>query len=205
MHIIHAGRQAIRLHGFGTGRVSLAGALALAIGVAGCGSSTGVDTLSNPDEPSEAELNDFLDQDIREASAFDILSSSPVRLDSNSRWDFLFQILGDGTAQLKPRGAVTESESDAGLRKLSTTFDETRSAPINGYQLFRAMAVAEGDVIAARSQRDAGLSIRCRRYAKIEILSIDRAAGTMMFRHLVNPNCENRNLVPGAAVPIDEQ
>ena len=205
MHTIHDGRRVRRLPLLDAGwRMPLLAVIA--IGVAACGDSTSVETLANPDEPTEALLNDFLDQEVREASAFDVVSSSAVRLDSNSRWDFIFQILGDGTAQLKPRGAVIEEVSDAGLIKLDVTFEEVRSAPDRGYQLLRAMAIEEGDILAVRSQRDASFQgLRCRRYGKLEVLTIDKQAGTMTFNHLINPNCENRNLVPGAAVPIEDQ
>lgn len=185
----------------------LLGVIAITIGVAACGSSTAVDTIANPDDPTEAVLFDFLDQNIRNPSGFDILASSPVRLDSNTRWDFLFQIRQDGTAHLRPRGVIIdESETDAGLQQLTITFDEVRSAPTDGYERLRATTIEEGDVLAMQSQRDANLEpVRCRRYGKMEVLTIDVAAGTVTFRHLINPNCENRNLVPGASVPVEDQ
>jgi hypothetical protein len=180
---------------------------AVAVAVAACGSSTGVDTIANPDDPTEAELFDFLDQDVRNPSAFDILGASPVRLDSNTRWDFIFQVRQDGRAQLRPRGVIIGvNTTDAGLIELTVPFDEVQSAPAGGYERLRAITIEEGDVLAMQSQRDANLEpVRCRRYGKLEVLSIDQAAGTVMFRHLINPNCENRNLVPGAAVPIEDQ
>jgi hypothetical protein len=175
--------------------------------VAACGGATAPNTIANPDDPTEAVLFDLRDQVVRNPSAFDIISSSPVRLDSNTRWDFVFLIRADGTAILKPRATITdEIRLDAGLVKTSLTFDEVRSAPAGGYERVRATTIDEGDVLAMQSQRDPVLQpVRCRRYGKMEILSIDVAAGTVTFRHLINPNCENRNLVPGAAVPIEDQ
>jgi len=206
VHNIHEWRRASRWLGFATAwRASLYGATAIA--VAACGGSTAPDTLANPDEPTEAVLYDFTDQGVRNPSAFDIIASSPVRLDSNTRWDFVFQIRSDGTAVLRPRATITdEIRLDAGLVKGSLTFDELRSAPAAGYERVRATTIEEGDVLAMQSQRDPNLQpVRCRRYGKMEILSIDLAAGTVTFQHLINPNCENRNLVPGAAVPIEDQ
>lgn len=206
VHNIHEWRRANRRPGHAAAwRAPLFGAVAIA--VTACGNSTGVDTISNPDDPTDAVLFDFLDGEVRNPSAFDILAGSPVRLDSNTRWDFVFQIGQDGTAHLRPRGVIIgETGIDAGLAKLTVTFDEVQSAPAGGYERLRATTIEEGDVLAMQSQRDALLEpVRCRRYGKIEVLAIDTAAGTVTFHHLINPNCENRNLVPGAAVPIEDQ
>jgi hypothetical protein len=170
-----------------------------------CGSSTGIEPIANPEEATEAELFDFGQANVRSPSAFDIVSSSAVRLDASSRWDFLFQIQGDSTALLRPRGAVLGITSDAGLIRLSADFDDIDQAPQVGYQRARGLAIQEGDVLAMRSQRDANIALRCFRYGKMEVLSIDTVEGTVTFKHLINPNCENRNLVPGAAVPIEDQ
>jgi len=202
---IHEWRRAIRLPE-STGWHALLCA-AVAVALAACGSSTGVDTIANPDEPTEATLFNFRDGNVRNASAFDILASSPVRLDSSTRWDFVFIMQSDGTALLRPRATIIEVDrSDAGLLEVIVTFDEIQSAPITGYNRMRAVPIEVGDVLVMQSQRDAILEpTRCRRYGKMEILAIDAAAGTVTFKHLINPNCENRNLVPGAAVPIEDQ
>ena len=184
-------------------RVAICGLMAAAL--AACGSSTSVDTIANPENPTEVVLFDFTDQDIRNPSAFDVVGSSAVRLDSNTRWDFIFLIRRDGTAQLQPRGAVLELNTlDSGLLQMTLPFDEIRDAPVAGYERVRAVTIEEGDVLTVQSQRDAFLEPnRCRRYGKLEILSIDAAAGTLTMQHLINPNCENRNLIAGAAIPIE--
>ena len=62
-----------------------------------------------------------------------------------------------------------------------------------------SVPVSVGDVFAARSRRDPAFgSVRCRHFAKIEVLGIDPDEGTVSLLHLVNPNCEKRTLVPGA-------
>ena len=78
-------------------------------------------------------------------------------------------------------------------------FDALREAPESGYTNLEAVPVAVGDVFAVRSRRDPAFgNVRCRRFAKMEILAIDMGEGTVTFRHLRNPNCEKRTLVPGA-------
>lgn len=172
---------------------------------AACGGSTQVQTIANPDEPTEAQLFDFGQADLRASSAFDIVSSSPVRIDASSRWDFLFQIKKDGTAQLRPRGVIVEGVSTAGLVKATVVFDAIASAPLAGYQTQRATTIEVGDVLLMRSERDPSIQLRCLRFGKMEVLDIDKQEGTIIFKHLINPNCENRNLIAGEAIPIDEQ
>ncbi len=187
-------------------RRAAAGALACLVGSLACGGSSEPEPLSNPDDPTEAELIDFGTAEVREPSAFDVVSSSPVRVAQNSRWDFVFFLRPDGTAHFKPRGLIIGERSDAGLQKLVRPFEEVDQVPATGYQRVVPMEVEVGDVLAVQSQRDASFgNLRCRRYGKLEILAIDAGAGTITFQHLINPNCENRNTTPGAAVPLSDQ
>ena len=92
-----------------------------------------------------------------------------------------------------------EEDEDAGLQRMSVPFEALREAPESGYTHVDSLPAAVGDVFAVQSRRDPAFgTIRCRRFAKVEVLEIDAAAGTFSFRHLVNPNCEQRTLVPGA-------
>jgi hypothetical protein len=173
--------------------------LVLLAGLAACGGSTDPVLIPVPDEPRESMLVDVTTGEIFDPSAFDIITGDAVRTDQFSGWDLVFQIAEDGSTLLWPRGAIVEDEEDSGLRKLAVTFDQLREAPESGYVLLDSVHVAVGDVFAARSRRDPAFgSVRCRRFAKIEVLGIDRDEGTVSLLHLVNPNCEKRTLVPGA-------
>jgi hypothetical protein len=172
---------------------------ATALVLVGCGSSTEPVLTPVPDETREAMLFDVVSGDILDPAAFDVLSGSAVRTDQFSGWDFLFQVADGGAPLLWPRAAVIGEGEDAGLRRMEIPFDELREAPELGYATLDSVSVAEGDVFAVRSRRDPIYgSIRCRRYAKLEVLGIDEAEGTISFQYLVNPNCEKRTLVPGA-------
>jgi len=173
--------------------------IAAIAGSAGCGSSTEPVLIPIPDETEEATLADVSGSTLTDPSAFDVITGQAVRTDQFSGWDFLFEIQDDGSAVLWPREAVTEEDPDAGLQLSSRTFEDLVEAPEEGYSTSESVSVAVGDVFAVRSRRDPAYgSIRCRRYAKLEILDLDAAGGTVTFRHLVNPNCEKRKLVPGA-------
>jgi len=180
-------------------RYMMGAVCASALTLFGCGSSTEPILVPVPDEAGEATLFDVVTGDILDPAAFDVLSGSAVRTDQFSGWDFLFQVAEDGTTLLWPRPAVIGEGEDAGLRPIATTFDALREAPETGYTTFDSLPVAAGNVFAVRSRRDPIYgSIRCRRYAKLEVLGIDEAEGTIEFQYLVNPNCEKRTLVPGA-------
>lgn len=169
------------------------------LGLTACTNPTDPILIPIPDEPQEATLVDVSSGSLADPSAFDVIRGESVRTDQFSGWDFLFQIQDDGSTVLWPRGAITGEDLDAGLQKVPQTFDGLSEAPDNGYTNLEALSVATGDVFAVQSRRDPAFgSIRCRRFAKVEIEAIDTVEGTISFRHLVNPNCEKRKLVAGA-------
>ena len=174
-------------------------ALAAIVGASACGNGTEPILIAVPDETREAELVDVSAGAIADPSAFDVITGEPVRTDQFSGWDFLFEIAEGDATVLWPRAAIVEQDLDAGLRKASVTFEQVREAPEEGYTNLEAVPVAVGDVFIMRSRRDPAFgNVRCRRHGKLEVLAIDMAEGTVSFRHLVNPNCEKRTLVPGA-------
>lgn len=176
-----------------------AGTLAVVAGLTACGGSTEPILIPIPDEPDESVLVDVRTGAISDPSAFDIITGDAVRTDQFSGWDFVFQVADDGSNLLWPRSAVIEENEDSGLYRVSMTFEQLTEAPEGGYERLESVPVSVGDVFAARSRRDPAFgNIRCRHFAKIEILDIDPDAGTVSLLHLVNPNCEKRTLVPGA-------
>ncbi|MBT8478484.1 MAG: hypothetical protein KJO06_06175 [Gemmatimonadetes bacterium] len=173
--------------------------LAAIVALTGCGSGTEPILIPIPDETREAVMVDVTTGSIGDPSAFDIITGESVRTDQFSGWDFVFQIAEDGSALWWPRSAIIEEDEDSGLLLVSRGFDDLLEAPEDGYVQLESVPVAVGDVFAARSRRDPALgNLRCRRYAKVEILDVDTVERTVSFRHLVNPNCEQRKLVPGA-------
>lgn len=168
-----------------------------AVWLAACGDPLEPVLQPLPDEPGEATLTDFRLGPLRSPAAFDLLTQEEVRTDQTFGWDFLFEIDSSGTPVLRPRGEVTGLSSDAGLQVSSTSFEQLTFAPSQGYVSDQPLSVAIGDVLAVVSRRDLSFgTVRCRRFAKIEILDIDLSALTLTFRHMVNPNCERLELTP---------
>lgn len=151
-----------------------------------------------PETPVEALIADFASSDLRDAAAFDFVNQRSVRTDVTAEWDVLYRVESDGTPVLVPRGVLLEGETQAGLQLLSGTFSGLERAPAEGYTVDAPMEVGEGDVLALRTRQDPSLSLRCRRYAKLEIQEVDMELGVLRFRYLRNPNCEQRVLIPGA-------
>lgn len=150
-----------------------------------------------PEEPTEVTLWDFREGPFNRVSAFDVLGSRPVRPDQTPGWDFLFYLTEQQVPELRPYSVVAVDESDAGLQRVTASFEGLAVAPAEGYEVAVPLSIAVGDVLAMVSRRDPTGGFRCRRFGKLEVLAIDPEARTVTFRHLINPNCESRGLVPG--------
>lgn len=172
-------------------------ALVVLVGVLACDDPFESLIQPVPEVPTQVTLWDYREGPFHRPSAFDLADPRPVRVDQVAEWDFLFYLTGTGDAQLRPYATVVDLRSEAGLQKVSSTFDDLRRAPADGYRTDAPTSIAAGDVLAVVSRQRAGTTVRCRRFGKLEILSVDPDALTVTFRHLVNPNCEARGLVPG--------
>lgn len=170
--------------------------------LAGCGDDPFAPQIQPvPEESSEATLGDLTESDLEQPSAFDILSARAVRTDQTSAWDFVYVVTSEDGEEFRPRGVVTGEESRAGIQRVESSFEELTEAPEEGYEQENPVPIEEGSVYAAVSRRDPQFGqILCRRYVKLEILSVDDADRTVTLRHLANPNCEQRILIPGAEV-----
>lgn len=171
--------------------------LLVTLPLASCGSTFGLNRVPVPDKPTEFTLSDFRTSDLTDASGFDMISGGSVRTDQTSQWDFLYYVLQDGTAQFRPRAMVLGQGSAAGLQHVQESFDGLRNAPADGYKTDSPTVIAEGDVLAGVSRTDPAYGIQCRHFFKLEIETIDSTAGTVTFKVLANPNCEQQILVPG--------
>lgn len=149
-----------------------------------------------PREPFRAALADFRTGELDAPSAFQVLNARPVRPHQTSNWDFVYWVTDDGEPQFRPRSVVVEGSSDAGLVRLDVDLDELNEAPAEGYVTDEPLPIDSGAVYAVRSRQDARSGFRCRRYGKLEVTGVRPGPGTVTFRHLVNPNCEDRNLKP---------
>lgn len=175
--------------------VALAGAV-----LAACEDPLAPTLAPVPDQASETTLHDFRTSELRQVSAFDVVSSRAVRTDQTSGWDFLLA-LEDGAFLFQPRSVVLDESSSAGLQRMSTAFDELAMAPEDGYVTDDPVPVEEGAVYAARSRQQGA----CLSFLKLEVLAVEAGAGSVTFRYLGNPNCGRRTLVAGATGEEQQQ
>lgn len=164
----------------------------------GCDDPFATEERAVPEEPGIVMLHDFSGGDVRDPSAFDALNARAVRTDLVSGWDFVFAIASAGDPELRPRSVVLGSDSEAGLQRLDVPFEDVETAPEDGYETEAPTPVEEGAVYAGVSRQNPGFQTQCRHFMKLEVLSLDPQDGSVEIRHLVNPNCELRNLVPGS-------
>lgn len=170
--------------------------LLLGLPAVGCQDNLSPEPRPLPSEAEEATLHDFLGSEVRNPSAFDVLTSGAVRTDQTSGWDYIYAAPTDRGPEFRPRSMVVGDSSASGLQRVDQTFEGLTEAPEGGYVTDDRVAVDSGAVYAGRSRQNPQRFGRCRHFLKLEVLEVDRTAGTVRFRHLSNPNCNERVLIP---------
>jgi hypothetical protein len=137
------------------------------------------------------------------ASGIDIASgrTRTVVLESSlevSSWDFALTESG-GAFQLMPAAAVEGLDSRAGIVEVpETTLDEVLQAPADADAFQQTPIDIEiGQVYVLRSRRAscAGLGAGVF-YGKLKALALDAASGSFKFEVVLNPYCNDRDLIP---------
>lgn len=182
-------------------RLAVSGAVAvtaLSIAVVSCGDPVEPVLIPLPDEPEAVELTDFVSGSLLYPSGFDLISRHVIRTDQATGWDFVFSV-DDGVPILTSRAVFTDdTQYGPGLQVLVTAFEDVTVAPADGYIFLDPIPISVGDVVVVRSRQDLSFGrLTCRYYGKFNVDEIHMTEGTVVLSHLVNPNCENRNLDPG--------
>ena len=131
-------------------------------------------------------------------SAYDILNQRTVRVEDPSasgNWDIAVSGSVDEPLALTPLGAFFDVVSNAGIAPIENrTFEELASAPSDSaaYAVDRAVPLAADGLYVIRSRQSGG----CMKFAKLEPLGIDQAAGVLTFHVIVNPSCNDSALIP---------
>jgi len=140
-------------------------------------------------------------------SAIDLVSSCafqcsaiPISVESpgaSGRWDIAFSE-ENGQPVFLPSGVFQGFDDRVGIGLLEeTSFDAITRVP-SGSEIFRneVVPIQIGRVYAVRSRREScGFSVGVR-YGKLQPLAYNAAEGTLQLRVVVNPYCNDRNLVP---------
>jgi len=132
-------------------------------------------------------------------SGFDFVNLAPVRVEANGaagNWDVA--LAGDATLQLLPAGAFAGQTSRAGIATITnTTFEALTEAPADT-AAFSAQPVTlvQNGVYVVRSRRTECSFSTAVRYAKVQVVSLDPAAGVARLAIVRNPYCNDRSFVP---------
>jgi hypothetical protein len=139
--------------------------------------------------------------DFPRPSAFNMLERRTVILEDPSaqgRWDFAVERQGGSMVLLPP--PVLGVTSLAAIAPIpQTSLESVTMAPADTmvYVTQEAVPLEMGTVYVIRTHRQPGFFGRtCQFYGKIEPVEIDAVGGTFRFRHDVNPDCNNRSLIP---------
>lgn len=146
-------------------------------------------------DAQEALLVDFREGDLVDSSAFDMLAGAAVRTDQTSGWDFLFLVDETVGPALLPRSGLLDDDSSSGLQLASVPFATLAEAPEEGYTTEELLPIVEGAVVVLVSRRNPSVSVRCRVFGKLEVLSIEGTPATVTINVVINPNCERRALI----------
>ena len=163
--------------------------------VAGCGDVFEPIFAPVP-EPDDVVLHDFNTGSLLDPTAFNLFDLSAVRTDQVTGWDLLFVVDPALGPTLQPRELIIGRESDSGIQPSGSDFDALVLAPSGGYTRDEPVAITAGSVFTVRSRQAPGLNTRCRLFGKIEIVSIEGDPAMVTIRHVINPNCERRNIEP---------
>ncbi len=104
----------------------------------------------------------------------------------------------DGQPVWLPQGFFDALEPSSGILRLSSAFDQIETVPAQRelYEAEQPVPVSEAVTYAIRSRNDPALSLPCRIFAKLEVLSIEGDPARVRIRILWNPNCDSRRVTP---------
>lgn len=171
----------------------------LLVGTVGCGDDPFAFDWSA--QPDTVLLYSMARPELNLVSAYNFLNGAPILVErpgATGQWDVAVDTR-DGRIVLLPPGAlnVTGEAQVATLEGLS--LDDVTRAPSDTllYVSDRPIPVEQGDVYVVRTNRTPGSFGRsCVYYAKVEAVVIDPEGGTLTFREVTNPVCNDRDLVP---------
>lgn len=119
---------------------------------------------------------------------------------SETGWDVVVSDVEGGLAFV-PAGAFPDITSDVGIAVITgVSFDELLEAPRDAslYITDRAVPLEEGGVYVVRTRRAVcdGFGNIAPKYAKVTVTEIDLEEGSVVFKVVRNPYCNNRSFVP---------
>lgn len=125
--------------------------------------------------------------------------ATPVPIEFGASWDFALAEQ-DGEFVMLPRSATETDDTTAALAMIGeVTLDEVIEAPPNSEFSTQPIPIEIGTVYVLRTRRASCsqfTSLSGPRFGKLEAVAVDAEEGTFDFAVVVNPQCNDRELVP---------
>lgn len=179
----------------------------LAVAVAGAASFGAVGCGDDPfafnwdDTPDTVLLYSLARPELNLESGYAFLQGLRVRVESPSAtgtWDVAVDTR-NGEIVFLPPGALGVVSAARITTLEGLALDDVREAPRDTavYVADDPVPIRFGNVYVVKTNRAPGsFGSSCVYYAKVEPVTIDADGGTLTFRHVTNPVCNSRDLVP---------
>lgn len=123
-----------------------------------------------------------------------------VPVESGASWDFALAEQG-GQFVMLPRSATENTDTTAAIATIGeeVTLDEVTEAPPNSEFVTQPVPIETGTVYVLRTRRvvcNQFTSLSGPRFGKLKAIAVDAEEGTYEFAVVVNPRCNDRDLVP---------
>ncbi|MDX1647435.1 MAG: hypothetical protein R3304_09850 [Longimicrobiales bacterium] len=185
----------------GRARVPALAALsaALLMGTVACGDDPFAFNWN--DAPDTVLLYSLARPELNLVSAYNFLQGTPLQVEeagATGNWDVAVDTR-DGEIVFLPPGALNVSGAAQIAVLEGLSLDDVTRAPGDTllYVDDQAVPVRPGNIYVIRTNRSRGSFGRsCVYYAKAEAIDIDPTGGTLTFREVTNPVCNDRDLVP---------
>jgi hypothetical protein len=120
-------------------------------------------------------------------------------LGQSRQWDVVLANSANGFV-FKPAGAFEGESPAAGITVMEPgeTLESVVRAPqdADAYTRTAGIPLEPGRIYVVRTRPVASFIGTCRYFAKFEMVELNGAEGWAQFRYVVNPNCNDRALVP---------
>lgn len=153
------------------------------------------------DAPDTVQLYSLARPELGLVSAYSFFQGLELEVEvagNAGQWDIAVDTRGGEIVLLAPPVLGIFTEAEIATLENERLADVTR-APSDTllYVSDEPVVVAQGNVYVVRTNRSPGSFGRtCSYYSKVEAVDIDPVGGTLVFRHVTNPVCNDRDLVP---------
>lgn len=118
---------------------------------------------------------------------------------STGQWDVILTER-QGQFVFLPASALSSVSSTAAVAAVSaSTFDALKQAPAASSAMWQdsaAVPLSTNGIYTVRTRQTSSLYGVCVYYAKVEVIGMSEADGTVRFRYITDPNCNDTSFVP---------